>query len=257
MRRLFRQWPPQWRPNPMAKRAGGRKPIAELAATSSGETSVRSAKSKAQHRSREPCPIECSALPADCCVVASLAAWPSLQPCSSRRPGAQNNRCQRRPTSSTAAEPGRRQGRRICRSPARCSTDRPAIRNASGSASQVVSLLWSDDIDTAFRHLDLYDRFGCPGGHIQAAFRCLILHASTHRSEGCRQPERAGPCLLDQPGLARSPPPPAAARQPRRPPPRRARRRRISHDLFAISPAAAMLRQLLASCCLEIAIPRS
>ena len=25
----------------------------------------------------------------------------------------------------------------------------------------------------AFRHLDLYDRFGCPGGHIQAAFRCL------------------------------------------------------------------------------------
>jgi len=30
-----------------------------------------------------------------------------------------------------------------------------------------------DDLDTAFRHLDLYDRFGCPGGHVQAAFRCL------------------------------------------------------------------------------------
>ncbi|MBV8698834.1 MAG: beta-1-3, beta-1-6-glucan biosynthesis protein, partial [Bradyrhizobium sp.] len=29
------------------------------------------------------------------------------------------------------------------------------------------------DLDTAFRHVDLYDRFGCPGGHIQAAFRCL------------------------------------------------------------------------------------
>ncbi|MFN5721692.1 MAG: hypothetical protein ACK463_45465, partial [Bradyrhizobium sp.] len=28
-------------------------------------------------------------------------------------------------------------------------------------------------LDTAFRHLDLYDRFGCPGGHVQAAFRCL------------------------------------------------------------------------------------
>jgi len=38
---------------------------------------------------------------------------------------------------------------------------------------RVVSLLWRDDLDTAFRHLDLYDRFGCPGGHIQAAFRCL------------------------------------------------------------------------------------
>ena len=38
---------------------------------------------------------------------------------------------------------------------------------------RVVSLLWRDDLDTAFRHLDLYDRFGCPGGHVQATFRCL------------------------------------------------------------------------------------
>ena len=38
---------------------------------------------------------------------------------------------------------------------------------------RVVVLMWRDDLDTAFRHLDLYDRFGCPGGHIQAAFRCL------------------------------------------------------------------------------------
>jgi hypothetical protein len=39
---------------------------------------------------------------------------------------------------------------------------------------RVVNLMWRDDLDTAFRHLDLYDRFGCPGGHIQAAFRCLV-----------------------------------------------------------------------------------
>jgi hypothetical protein len=43
---------------------------------------------------------------------------------------------------------------------------------------RVVSLLWRDDLDTAFRHLDLYDRFGCPGPHIQASFRCLILNGS-------------------------------------------------------------------------------
>jgi len=43
---------------------------------------------------------------------------------------------------------------------------------------RVVGLLWRDDLDTAFRHLDLYDRFGCPSGHIQATFRCLILHGS-------------------------------------------------------------------------------
>jgi len=44
---------------------------------------------------------------------------------------------------------------------------------------RVVSLLWRDDLDTAFRHLDLYDRFGCPSGHIQAAFRCLVLHSAS------------------------------------------------------------------------------
>ena len=39
---------------------------------------------------------------------------------------------------------------------------------------RVVGLLWRDDLDTAFRHLDLYDRFGCPPDHIQIAFRCLV-----------------------------------------------------------------------------------
>jgi hypothetical protein len=60
-----------------------------------------------------------------------------------------------------------------------------AIRVLGGPAShpecvwlgrRVVNLMWRDDLDTAFRHLELYDRFGCPGGHIQASFRCLVKH---------------------------------------------------------------------------------
>ena len=39
---------------------------------------------------------------------------------------------------------------------------------------RVVNLLVQDDLDTAFRHLDLYDRFGCPSGHIQTTFRCAV-----------------------------------------------------------------------------------
>ena len=42
----------------------------------------------------------------------------------------------------------------------------------------IVGLLWRDDMDTAFRHLDLYDRFGCPGPHIQSAFRCVVRHTA-------------------------------------------------------------------------------
>jgi hypothetical protein len=47
---------------------------------------------------------------------------------------------------------------------------------------RVVSLLWNDDLDTAFRHLDLYDRFGCPAGHVQMAFRCVIRPGDIDRN---------------------------------------------------------------------------
>ena len=77
---------------------------------------------------------------------------------------------------------------------------------------RVVSLLWRDDIDTAFRHLDLYDRFGCPAGHIQATFRCLILH------EGSIDPKapdslngRVEACWINPNQPAAAPPAAAAA----------------------------------------------
>ena len=64
---------------------------------------------------------------------------------------------------------------------------------------RVVQLVWVDDLDTAFRHLDLYDRFGCPGGHIQAAFRCLTRFGAQIDDKVPRQPERPRSRLLDQP----------------------------------------------------------
>ena len=39
---------------------------------------------------------------------------------------------------------------------------------------RIAALLWLDDIDTARRHLDLYERFGCPTEHLKLAFRCLV-----------------------------------------------------------------------------------
>ena len=85
--------------------------------------------------------------------------------------------------------PPSRTRRRPGRNPRKKSTNSPKTQKAlAGPAGnpecvwlgrRVVSLLWRDDLDTAFRHLDLYDRFGCPGGHIQESFRCLILHSAT------------------------------------------------------------------------------
>jgi hypothetical protein len=88
---------------------------------------------------------------------------------------------------------------------------------------RVVVLMWRDDLDTAFRHLDLYDRFGCPGGHVQAAFRCLVRFFSVIDP---KVPDslsgRVHACWINpaaQPQAAAAAPPPAPATSGAAPPP--------------------------------------
>ena len=72
---------------------------------------------------------------------------------------------------------------------------------------RVVTLLWRDDLDTAFRHLDMYDRFGCPSAHIQAAFRCVVRQGDIDPKAAETLNSRVHDCWLN-PGL---PPTPAEA----------------------------------------------
>ena len=78
---------------------------------------------------------------------------------------------------------------------------------------RVVALLWRDDMDTAFRHLDLYDRFGCPPAHIQAAFRCLIRQGPIDPKAAETLNGRVFACWLN-PALEPPPLQPAAATPP-------------------------------------------
>jgi hypothetical protein len=78
---------------------------------------------------------------------------------------------------------------------------------------RVVSLLWRDDLDTAFRHLDLYDRFGCPSSHIQATFRCLIRQGHIDPKAQHSLNGRVHSCWLD-PALSPAPATAAAAKPP-------------------------------------------
>lgn len=95
---------------------------------------------------------------------------------------------------------------------------------------RVVGLMWRDDLDTAFRHLDLYDRFGCPGGHVQAAFRCITrfgafdpkapdtmntLNARVHAcwiNPAVQATTAAAPAAPAGPAPAAAAPPPAATK---------------------------------------------
>lgn len=80
---------------------------------------------------------------------------------------------------------------------------------------RVVSLLWRDDLDTAFRHLDLYDRFGCPSPHIQATFRCLVRQGNIDPKQQETLNGRVHACWLN-PSL--EPAPATAAAPPVQPP---------------------------------------
>ena len=95
--------------------------------------------------------------------------------------------------------------------------------------------MWLDDLDTAFRHLDLYDRFGCPGGHVQATFRCLtrfggqidpkVAETLNSRVHACwinpnAQPQTAAAATPAQPATAgNAAPAPATAAPPAAPAP--------------------------------------
>jgi hypothetical protein len=67
---------------------------------------------------------------------------------------------------------------------------------------RAVRLLTRDDLDTAFRHLDLYDRFGCPGGHLQAAFRCVIRQGEIDQKATEKIDNRVFACWLNPNGEA-------------------------------------------------------
>jgi hypothetical protein len=99
---------------------------------------------------------------------------------------------------------------------------------------RVVRLMWLDDIDTALRHLDLYDRFGCPGGHVQATFRCLtrfgaqidpkVADTLNSRVHACwvnpaAQPQAAAVATPPAPSTAGSAAPAAAPAAPPAPAP--------------------------------------
>lgn len=72
---------------------------------------------------------------------------------------------------------------------------------------RVVRFLYNEDMDAAFRHTDMYERFGCPTGHIQATFRCLLRQGDIDRKNPDQLNIRVHGCWINP----TMPPPDAAA----------------------------------------------
>ena len=65
---------------------------------------------------------------------------------------------------------------------------------------RIASLLWRDDVDTARRYIDLYDRFGCSAEHLKLAFRCLIQQGPIDPKAADRLAARVHTCWMDPDG---------------------------------------------------------
>ena len=74
-----------------------------------------------------------------------------------------------------------------------------------------ITLMAKNDLDTAFRHMDLYDRFGCPGAHIQQSFRCLLLTGIPGSKDSTGLENLVRSCWVSP---KTAPPAPAAASAP-------------------------------------------
>lgn len=70
---------------------------------------------------------------------------------------------------------------------------------------RIAALLWRDDIDTARRHLDMYERFGCPTEHLKLAFRCLVRQGNIDPKAQERLGGRVQQCWVNPDYIAAQP----------------------------------------------------
>lgn len=65
---------------------------------------------------------------------------------------------------------------------------------------RIASLLWRDDIDTARRYIDLYDRFKCSPEHLKLVFRCVIEQGPLDPKAADRLASRVHGCWITPEG---------------------------------------------------------
>ncbi|MFG1451409.1 hypothetical protein V5F44_04025 [Xanthobacter sp. V2C-8] len=70
---------------------------------------------------------------------------------------------------------------------------------------RIAALLWNDDIDTARRQLEIYERFGCPTEHLKLSFRCLVRQGKLDPKARERVDARAHQCWVNPDYIAAPP----------------------------------------------------
>jgi len=62
---------------------------------------------------------------------------------------------------------------------------------------RIASLLWRDDVDTAKRYIDIYERFTCPAEHLKLAFRCVVRQGQMDQKAAEKLAVRVHACWIN------------------------------------------------------------
>jgi len=150
-------------------------------------------------------------------VVRNFAMWACAVMIAAAPAASYGQNAEQKPAEQgKAGEPGKD-------APARIDNIADATRTMTGPAAlsecvwlgeRAVLLMWRDDLDTAFRHLDLYDRFGCPGEHIQISFRCMVRQGNIDPKATETINTRVHSCWINPALPPAAPAPSASAERP-------------------------------------------
>jgi hypothetical protein len=121
-----------------------------------------------------------SALVATAFLVSSATGF-AQQPSGEQKPPEQAQQGEQKPEGEQkAAEQAKAEAEAAARATAEYEEAAAKLPHSAGAPEcvwtgrRIASLLWRDDIDTARRYIDLYDRFKCSSDHLKLVFRCVI-----------------------------------------------------------------------------------
>lgn len=158
--------------------------------------------------------LRCTVLPAAAFAAGAVLLFPVLasaqQPGEDQKPPEQTQSEQKQEgkaeNEQKAAEEDKAEQDAAARAVAEFEEAAAKLLPSAGSAEcvwtgrRIASLLWRDDIDTARRYIDLYDRFNCSSEHLKLVFRCVIKQGPLDPKAADRLASRVHSCWITPEG---------------------------------------------------------
>jgi hypothetical protein len=155
--------------------------------------------------------LRCTLVPAAALLAGAILVLPAValaqQPGNEEKPPEQAQQGEQKPEQGAegnqkAAEQEKAEQEAAARAIAEFKEAAAKLSQSAGAPEcvwtgrRIASLLWRDDIDTARRYIDLYDRFNCSSQHLKLVFRCVIEQGPLDPKAADRLASRVHSCWI-------------------------------------------------------------